>query len=159
MNFNNIQKIKKLRKRFSWNLRSARRNGRLKQLAGVFFPVVDIGRGRGNHLSWVVGPFLSLARPENEINHRPQNIKRSADVENVGPFTRRPLCQVKIKTEWLGQLQIKSIRDIPIESSEYRRREIGDGDGRNEPRNGSYRVRDALEWSIDNFIEIVKTVM
>lgn len=42
-------------------------------------------------------PFLSFTRPENEINYPTENIKRSADVENIGPFAGRSLFLKKNK--------------------------------------------------------------
>lgn len=37
------------------------------------------------------GPFLSFTRPENDINYSSEKVKGSADVENIGPLTWRPL--------------------------------------------------------------------
>ena len=44
-------------------------------------------------------PFLSFTRPENEIKYPTENIKRSADVENIGPFAGRSLFSKKKKNK------------------------------------------------------------
>lgn len=51
----------------------------------VFFFEID------SRLLLLLRPFLSFTRPENEINYPTENIKRSADVENIGPFAGRSL--------------------------------------------------------------------